>query len=35
MKFIPKHGKSEKDILNLRQEIEVYVFSLLRVQIVV
>lgn len=23
MKFIPKHGKSEKDILNLRQEIEV------------
>lgn len=27
MKFIPKHGKSEKDILNLRQEIEVYVIS--------
>ncbi|KAK4436104.1 Serine/threonine-protein kinase TIO [Sesamum alatum] len=23
MKFIPKHGKSEKDILNLRQEIEI------------
>lgn len=23
MKFIPKHGKSEKDIHNLRQEIEV------------
>lgn len=24
MKFIPKHGKSEKDIHNLRQEIEVF-----------
>ncbi|XP_073053905.1 serine/threonine-protein kinase TIO-like isoform X2 [Primulina eburnea] len=23
MKFIPKHGKTEKDILNLRQEIEI------------
>ncbi|XP_057788862.1 serine/threonine-protein kinase TIO isoform X1 [Salvia miltiorrhiza] len=23
MKFIPKHGKSEKDVLNLRQEIEI------------
>lgn len=26
MKFIPKHGKSEKDIHNLRQEIEVFLF---------
>ncbi|KAD4385280.1 hypothetical protein E3N88_25448 [Mikania micrantha] len=26
MKFILKHGKSEKDIQNLRQEIEVYMF---------
>lgn len=24
MKFIPKHGKSDKDIHNLRQEIEVF-----------
>lgn len=28
MKFILKHGKSEKDIHNLRQEIEVLKFSL-------
>ena len=23
LKFIPKHGKSEKDLVNLRQEIEI------------
>lgn len=27
MKFILKHGKSEKDIQNLRQEIEVIISS--------
>lgn len=32
MKFILKHGKSEKDIQNLRQEIEVFtLFSILLV----
>lgn len=28
MKFIVKHGKSDKDIDNLRQEIEVYFYGL-------